>query len=49
VHNPGDWPGDLMDRGDARPLAERAELDGTPPARFTNVNAEYLQRLLGEP
>jgi hypothetical protein len=49
VHNPGDWPGDLMDRGDARPLAERAELDGTPPGRFTNVNAEYLQRLLGEP
>jgi hypothetical protein len=49
VHNPGDWPGDLMDRGDARPLAERAELAGTPPARFTSVNAEYLQRLLGEP
>ena len=49
VHNPGDWPGDLMDRGSARPLAERAELDGTPPGRFTGPNELYLRRLLGEP
>ena len=49
VHNPSDWPGDVMDRGDARPLAERAELGGAAPGRFTGVNAAYLQRLLGEP
>lgn len=49
VHNPGDWPGDLMDRGEDRPLAERAELDGTGPARFTGPNAEYLVRLFGDP
>lgn len=49
VHNPGDWPGDLMDAGEYRPLAERAEFGGHPPARFTGPNARALERILGEP
>lgn len=49
VHNPGDWPLDLMDAGEHRPFAERAELGDHPPARFTGPNAVALARLLGDP
>jgi hypothetical protein len=49
VHNPGDWPGDLMDAGEYRPLAERAELAGHLPGRFTGPNAHALARILGDP
>lgn len=48
VHNPSDTDGGLMDRGLHRPFAERAALDGTPPARFLGPNRAYLEALFGE-
>jgi hypothetical protein len=48
VHNPTDTNGGLMDRGANRPFAERAEIDGTPPARFLGDNRRYLEARLLE-
>lgn len=48
VHNPQDTDGGLMDKGGDRPFAERAALDGTPPARFLEPNRSYLRALFGE-
>ncbi|MCA9546621.1 MAG: hypothetical protein KC613_19585, partial [Myxococcales bacterium] len=46
-HNPSDTDGGLMDGGLDRPFAERAALDGHPPARFLGANRAYLERLFG--
>lgn len=48
VHNPVDTDGGLMDRGEFRSFAERAELDGEGPSRFMGANRVYLLNLLGE-
>ncbi len=48
-HN--DPPGDslIMDAGSDRPFEERAELDGFGPAKFSDKNMRYLQRVLPLP
>lgn len=48
VHNPRDTDGGLMDRGADRSFAERAAIDGTPPARFQGVNRRYLESLFAD-
>jgi len=45
-HNVGDNEGWIMDAGIHRPFAERAELDGIPPAVFSPFNREYLEAVL---
>ena len=45
-HNVGDNPGWIMDSGGFRPFAERAEIDGTSPAKFSPFNREYLELIL---
>lgn len=47
-HNPSDTDGGLMDQGLDRPFAERAALDGHPPAQFRGANRAYLQALFGD-
>ena len=45
-HNVGDNPGWIMDSGNNRPFAERAELDGQGPGIWGPVDQVYLQRVL---
>ena len=45
-HNMGDSPGWLMDAGNFRPFAERAEIDGSGPETFSPFNHDYLQTVL---
>ncbi len=45
-HNIGDSPNAIMDSGFDRPFAERAEIDGQGPARFTEASRRYLERIL---
>ncbi|HET6611883.1 MAG TPA: hypothetical protein VFG83_07850, partial [Kofleriaceae bacterium] len=50
-HNAGDGKNRLMDAGNARPFAERAELFGEGPGRFCDTAYAYLRDILptGEP
>ncbi len=45
-HNQGDAPNRLMDAGQNRPFAERAELEGKGPGRFCVDAYEYLRDIL---
>jgi len=45
-HNLGDNPGWIMDSGNFRPFAERAEIDGENGAVFAPFDRDYLQRIL---
>jgi hypothetical protein len=45
-HDPGDRPNRLMDSGDARPFAERAELMGQGPGVFCDDEFVYLESIL---
>ncbi|MCB9738153.1 MAG: hypothetical protein H6747_02720 [Deltaproteobacteria bacterium] len=45
-HHPGDSPGWRMDRGTARPFAERAALAGAISERWGVVDEQYLQQVL---
>lgn len=45
-HHPGDSPGWRMDRGTARPFAERAALTGAISERWGVVDDLYLQQVL---
>jgi len=45
-HNPGDLPNRLMEGGQGRPLAERAELEGQGPAVFCDDEYLYLKKIL---
>ncbi|HEY0990513.1 MAG TPA: hypothetical protein VGD80_25845, partial [Kofleriaceae bacterium] len=45
-HDPGDAPDRLMDAGEARPFAERAQLMGQGPAVFCDDEYAYLRRIL---
>lgn len=44
-HNPGDYPGRLMDSGGARDLPERVEI-GAGPSVFCDSEYEYLRQIL---
>ncbi|MFH1130870.1 MAG: hypothetical protein V1754_06005 [Pseudomonadota bacterium] len=45
-HLDGDLPNRLMEGGEGRPFAERAELSGQGPAIFCGYEFEYLQMIL---
>jgi hypothetical protein len=45
-HNAGDALNRLMDAGEARPFAERAQLMGQGPAAFCDAEYAYLRRIL---
>jgi hypothetical protein len=45
-HDPGDQPNRLMDAGDARPFAERAEILGQGPGVFCDDEYIYLRTVL---
>ncbi len=45
-HNPGDRPNRLMDAGNARPFAERAQVQGKGPSLFCRDEFAYLQEIL---
>ena len=45
-HNPGDLPNRMMEGGEGRPFAERAQLNGQGPAVFCRAEYEYLRRLM---
>ncbi len=45
-HNPGNQPNRLMDSGENRPFAERAQLQGAGPARFCSEEVTYLKQIL---
>ena len=45
-HDPGDAPDRLMDAGEARPFAERAQLMGQGPAVFCDDEYAYLRMIL---
>jgi hypothetical protein len=45
-HNLGDNPGWIMDSGNFRPFAERAEIDGESAAVFAPFDRDYLERIL---
>ncbi|MEO1272534.1 MAG: hypothetical protein AAFX99_30935, partial [Myxococcota bacterium] len=48
-HNPTDQPGAIMDQGQDRPFAERAELEGAAEPHFTPGNRAYLEFILPMP
>ena len=45
-HNDPPGPRLIMDAGGERPFAERAEVDGAGPARFSPQNFDYLRAIL---